>query len=302
MTKKIVFVGREVHIRTQSDVFFQEILQEIGDVTIIRRESFDAKETLEAIQEQSPDLVIFYQLRPCWKHHTRALKGPRKVWVPMYDGFAPLNLKHRLYYWLGGMEGIAFSQRVHEYFTRIRLPSLPVRYFPEVDLQCASSKQGPPYTVFLWQRDLVIGLDLIADLFEPGTVDRVIYKSDLCVSMSRKLPFKVEQLEGWLPKETLISKIQEADYYLAPRLQEGIGFSFLEAMALGKIVIGHNDATMNEYIEDGVNGHLFEGRKRLSARWPSPAELKANIVDYGQRTHTAWLDDRKRLKDFLAKK
>src|SRR5690242_13481372 len=92
MTKKIVFVGREVHIRTQSDVFFQELLQESGEVAIIRRENFSEEETLEMIQGHSPDLVIFYQLRPCWKHHVRKLQGPRKVWVPMYDCFVPLNL------------------------------------------------------------------------------------------------------------------------------------------------------------------------------------------------------------------
>ena len=34
--------------------------------------------------------------------------------------------------------------------------------------------------------------------------------------------------------------------------------SFLEAMSMGKIVIANNDATMNEYIQHGVNGYLFD--------------------------------------------
>jgi glycosyltransferase involved in cell wall biosynthesis len=46
--------------------------------------------------------------------------------------------------------------------------------------------------------------------------------------------------------------------FVAPRRFEGIGLSFLEAMARGQVVIAENNATMNEYIVHDVNGLLYE--------------------------------------------
>ena len=45
--------------------------------------------------------------------------------------------------------------------------------------------------------------------------------------------------------------------YIAPRFQEGIGMSFLEAMAMGRCVIAVNEPTMNEYIKPGKTGFLY---------------------------------------------
>jgi glycosyltransferase involved in cell wall biosynthesis len=59
-------------------------------------------------------------------------------------------------------------------------------------------------------------------------------------------------------REDFLLAIKDKAFFIAPRIKEGIGMSFLEAMAIGKIVIANNDATMDEYIEHGVNGYLFD--------------------------------------------
>lgn len=46
------------------------------------------------------------------------------------------------------------------------------------------------------------------------------------------------------------------DIFVLPTLQEALGTSFLEAMAIGKPVIGCNVNGVNEVIKDGVNGYL----------------------------------------------
>lgn len=46
------------------------------------------------------------------------------------------------------------------------------------------------------------------------------------------------------------------DIFVLPTLQEALGTSFLEAMAMGKPVIGCNVNGVNEVIKDGVNGYL----------------------------------------------
>jgi len=45
--------------------------------------------------------------------------------------------------------------------------------------------------------------------------------------------------------------------YIAPRIKEGIGLSFL-SMAAGRVVVAPNFPTMNEYIIHTENGYLYD--------------------------------------------
>ena len=49
----------------------------------------------------------------------------------------------------------------------------------------------------------------------------------------------------FLRKNEYYKLLKNTDIFISPRKQEGIGMSFVEAMSLGKYVIGFNDATMN---------------------------------------------------------
>ncbi|MDP1835059.1 MAG: glycosyltransferase [Chlamydiales bacterium] len=301
MTKqKIVFLGREIHLRTKSDEFFVEILKEVGDVTVLRREAYSNAECIKYIQKLAPELLIFYQLPPSVWHHLMPLRGIRKVWVPMYDGFKELSWKKRVAFRLAGVEVISFCQRIHDHVVDSGLSSQRVCLFPEPDHNGLQHSHEPPYTAFLWQRDRSINLQLLTKLFPAGHIQKVIFKSDLAEPTHLNVPFEVEHLEGWLSREALLEKIRQADYYIAPRHQEGIGFSFLEAMAMGKIVVGHNDATMNEYIQDGVTGHLFDSYGPLQPSWPTPAAMQSSLEQYCHKAHIDWKRDRQAIKDYLS--
>ena len=56
----------------------------------------------------------------------------------------------------------------------------------------------------------------------------------------------------------MISILEKYALYIAPRIYEGIGMSFLKAMALGRCVIAVDNPTMNEYIQHGNTGLLFD--------------------------------------------
>ncbi len=298
---KIVFLGRKCHIATQSDLFLLEILRELGDVKLIRREEFSEEQCLEQIKSHHPDVVIFFQTRPSIKHHLWGLRGVRKIWVPMWEATEPLPRMRRLAHRMCGVETISFCEELHDFFIAKGMHSLLTQYFPKPDLSKISHKLKPPYTVFCWQREPQIGLHTIQKFFPDGAVGKVIYKTDRPVEALSSFPFEIEHLQGWLPKETILEKIQQADYYVAPRSFEGIGFSFLEAQALGKIVISYNGATMNEYIQDGVNGHLFNKNGPMSQPWLPPAQMKEGVVQAVESAHSRWLRDRERLIQFLVK-
>ena len=64
---------------------------------------------------------------------------------------------------------------------------------------------------------------------------------------------------SWFQDKNEMTRILErTDLYFAPRISEGIGLSFIEALAYGCVVAAYDAPTMNEYITDEVDGILFD--------------------------------------------
>ncbi len=293
---KIAFLGRAIHEKTQSDAFFIDLLKEVGEVTVWRRENLGSRQCVEQVNALQPDLTVFFQLPPSISHHLLRLRSKRKIWVPMWDGFEPLNWKKRLAYRWAGLEAISFCNPVHNHLVSQGIPSTQVRFFPQPKPFPRLSEKGP-YTFFLWQRDPRIGLKLIQDAFPRDLIGKIIYKSDFPTDVASS--DVIEKLEGWLPKEQLLAKMAEADFTIAPRFQEGIGFAFLEAMAAGKIVLAHDDATMNEYIQDGMTGYLFDKEGKFRYSVAAPASLEVTLERSVHQLYNQWLQDKHNLLGIL---
>jgi hypothetical protein len=80
-------------------------------------------------------------------------------------------------------------------------------------------------------------------------------------------------VEGFLPKDEYFDLVNGCGIFVAPRTKEGIGLSFLEAMARGACVVAYDSPTMSEYIVHGVTGWLFSE----SSSSPLPASSVAAI-------------------------
>lgn len=63
---------------------------------------------------------------------------------------------------------------------------------------------------------------------------------------------------GWIPKNKLFPVINNAEMILMPSLSDNFPNSCAEAMALGKIVIGTNGSSLEQFIVNGKNGFLSE--------------------------------------------
>jgi glycosyltransferase involved in cell wall biosynthesis len=61
---------------------------------------------------------------------------------------------------------------------------------------------------------------------------------------------------GMLSQERLVPVMKEAEVIVMPSLADNFPNSCAEAMALGKIVIGTNGSSIEQFITDGVNGFL----------------------------------------------
>jgi glycosyltransferase involved in cell wall biosynthesis len=95
------------------------------------------------------------------------------------------------------------------------------------------------------------------------------------------------------------STLRNFSLFLGPRLEEGIGMSFLEPMSMGLCVIANDKPTMNEYIYHGLNGILlnFDDMSELHCSLE-----EREIEEIGQRAvqsitegHARWTRDSERL-------
>jgi glycosyltransferase involved in cell wall biosynthesis len=195
------------------------------------------------------------------------------------------------------MRVLCVCRRVYEYIRTIKLDALYAQYFPAPVRPHRTPRSQPPYTIFLWQRDAALGLEQVVKVLGRENIAKVILKTDTPVAKSAACA--VENIVGWLSEDDYRRLLEDVDFYFAPRFQEGIGFSFLEPMACGIPVIGHDDATMNEYIKDGKTSLLFDRSFRLRSSLVSPAALYGDLIADFDKGYKNWQASIPALKSFI---
>lgn len=301
MPCKLVFIGRTYHAKTKSDELILELLRKSFDVVVIRREEFTDKEIVKKINELAPFAVLFWCLPPSFTYHLLHLKCKNIFWAPMWDGFKPLSLKRRWLFSFYDVKILCFSKVLYDYFKKIKLKCAYWQCFLK-PMQNGTYKTKGPYTFFFWQRDHEIHLDRIVEMVGEENISRVIYKTEIKAKPHKKYSFEIEKLPDWIEKDKYVEKMHESDFFIAPRKAEGIGFSFLEPMSYGKPIIGYDNATMNEYIQDGVNGYLFKKEFKLKSPLSAPHNLAKSIEKISSNLYRTWDLEKEKVSTFILQK
>jgi len=177
---------------------------------------------------------------------------------------------------LQGGRAICFCDKEAAFLKRLGFDLLTIKYY-------ASSRPraiGSPRKAFLWDRNL-LSLHLVKNLFHPSDLNELVIRCDpnkanqVSAGDISRLHIRFVSSEKYLTQEEYFAMFADCGIYIAPRLKEGIGMSFLEAMSMGKCVVAHNDATMNEYIRDGVTGFLVDYNANKSH---SPDLSKVSLI------------------------
>ncbi|MGI6494766.1 MAG: glycosyltransferase [Kiritimatiellia bacterium] len=248
------------------------------------------------------DVALFFEFLP--DRRRICIPGVPCVFVPMFDNEWGSKWQWRRIA-ASGMSVISFCGKVSEHARACGVERLlDVRFFPGAEGD--GDMRGDPRRVLLWERG-DIGFATIKALFAPDAVESVTLlrrgegkrMGDASISGQDMRDYKVNIVEtGYLPRAEFIEIMRPAGTVVAPRLKEGIGMAFLEAMAMGKIVVANDDATMNETIRDGENGFLFD--------WRNPKRLDmSQIVALHERGFSCeslrarWLEDRKKISEFV---
>lgn len=261
MKKKLVFIGHIYHKKTNSANFFLELLKSKYEVYHMIYDSKTKKISGdEAAYSEKFTVLVLYQEPAPVKLLKKKFDFEYGVYVPMYDGTGEASDQ----FWLGYKEFniINFSRTLHKRLFNMGLSTHYIQYFPP---NAPSMIRGKDDKAFFWQRRDNINIHTVCSLLEQTPVKKIHIHKAVDPGHHYIEPTKIQKkiyefsYSSWYEKkEDMVKDIEDAGVYIAPREYEGIGMSFLEAMAMGKCVIAPDHPTLNEYIVHGVNGYLYD--------------------------------------------
>lgn len=277
MKKRLLFIDHAMHRTTQSSRFFVDLLKSAFEVREHLYERFYRVGANAAMRACDAAVIWEFPIARGRFYYP----GKVNVFVPMYD-----NEWGSVWQWkriaASGMGVVSFCGKVSAHARWCGVKNLlDVRYFPNP--ATLPQTAGDPKRVFLWERGGI----------SHEQAEKMFPKSD-------GYELVVKGASEFLPREAYLAKLASCGIVVAPRRKEGIGMAFLEAMAMGKCVVAHDDATMNEYIVDGECGLLvdFNAPKRIAPERVEKARL--GVADAAARHWVRWCADAKKIAPFIA--
>lgn len=257
----MLYIRHSFHSKTKSNDFLIEILKEYYDITVYDIDPYtqDDEIMLKQIPIKDVDVLLLFQLPISGDLLKKYINFKKGVFFPMYDGAPSRNDQ----IWLSWKDFniINFSKTLHNELLQMGFSSFYIQYFPKpID---NINNFGEINSVFFWQRITNLNIKIFKDIFKVLNIKKVhlhkaIDPTHKFVEPTENDKYEIEYSSWYENKNEMLNDIKKSALYVAPRLYEGIGMSFLEAMAMGRCVISPNNPTMNEYIEDGVTGILYD--------------------------------------------
>ncbi len=231
--------------------------------------------------------IIFCQRAPfpAWLANDRA----RIIWIPMWDMVHSLPQS-----WWDALPKtlriVAFSDAVAARSQSAGLRTLHLRYAQDPDDFPAVNWQTER-TLMYWNRTGLMSPGALRRLCETMDVRQVFFRGKLDPYIPRSAAYRlprrmgkatVQMMPDFMPQDKYLALLAQTHLYIAPRAQEGVGMTFLEAMASGCVVVAADAPTMNEYLRHGQTGVLLSfnhdadernrrlltfNRQRILKRW-----------------------------------
>ncbi len=257
--KKLLYIGHSYHNKTKSTIFLQEMFSENYEVTTFCFDPYtdDIHTHFNSLNGSHFDIVVLFQILPSYKMLKRTINFDKMTIFPMYDGSMHLSDYDWIQY--RNCSIINFSLTLHRKLKKIGLSSYYIQYFPK---PFENFQWGREDSIFFWQRLTEFNINHVEKLFDQSRIKHIhlhqaIDPSQCSTEPSKTIKDKLTMSSWYNDKSEMLSDMEKSAIYIAPRHYEGIGLSFLEAMAMGRCVVAFNNPTMNEYIKNGKTGFLF---------------------------------------------
>jgi glycosyltransferase involved in cell wall biosynthesis len=160
---------------------------------------------------------------------------------------------------------VAFSDAVALRAERAGLPVLRLKHYKDPGL-LPLARWDHGLNLMYWNRTGLVGPEFLERLCGELGIRKLLFQSRIdprvSTALSYHLPSRlgstvVEEVAEFLPRRQYLERMAETNLYLAPRASEGVGMTFLEAMARGCGVLAYDGPTMNEYVVHERNGFLL---------------------------------------------
>lgn len=290
MRKTVLYLGLQYHKKTKSNLFLLDLLKEkyIVDVYYYDMwlEIIDS-EDLYKILNKEYDYLVCWQVRPT-DFILNKLKYKKGIYFPMYDDVFNLSVSE----WdrFSNFIIINFSKSVHKYLLSRGFCTKYIQYFPPKQ---KVENWGRDDSLFFWQRLTMVDINFTLKLCRDLKIERIHIHKALdpgCIftNIERENNYNIEYSYWFERKEDMLEQMAQSSLYMAPRLREGIGMSFLEAMAMGRCVIAPNYPTMNEYIVNGETGILYDYENPNLASEYNIKRIQKNVYEYMTEGNLKW--------------
>jgi glycosyltransferase involved in cell wall biosynthesis len=297
--KKLLFIDIEFHTKTQSCRFLLDQLELQFDVTLCRIDQYQDL-SCQALSDAagSYDVLVCWQIAPPREKLDHYFSWTHAALFPMFDS-ASEDGNPEQWFPYRDFNIICFSKKLFERVSRMGFSAQYIQYFPEPP---PVDEWGDTRRVFFWSRQSAIDCQRVEKLLQNMDVKHIhVHKAmdpgQTFIEPDRDGTIAYTFSTWFEDRREMTQLIHESAFYIAPRAKEGIGLSFLEAMAAGRCVIAPNDSTMNEYIEHGKTGFLYE----LDDPEPIPvSDIKAiqrQARQFVEEGYVRWLRERDTLLD-----
>ena len=305
--KKALFIGHSYHLKTKSSIFLLEILQRDYDITEAYIDPMFpiSYEKLKVDRGCHFDLLVIWQVMPHIEELQKLITWDFSVFFPMYDHYKGMNgFYDEVWKGYTNFTIICFSKALYKDAIRAGFDAKYIQYYPKPR---PFSQWGDEKGIFFWQRISSLNIGTLVKAVQNLQINHLHFHKAIdpghkilpITAYGKEVQTFMQNIQTsdsvWFKdKSRLIDEICKYSLYMAPRYYEGIGMSFLDAMALGRCVIAPDTPTMNEYITNGVNGLLFPWDEFLgipeaitSTQLPI-RELQANAIRSIQDGYTQW--------------
>lgn len=300
IVQKIAFIAHSYHKKTHSYDFIFDYLKEFFDVELIFDEEWETGKKIEWEKfDESYKAVVIFQMFPDEKEDFEKIGCKNVVYLPMYDQVENWHFSK----WLmcKNVKIVSFSSTLHKKLKKWGFKSIYAQYF----IEPKEFSPGNINEVFFWQRLSKINISTVKKILKNSGLEIHIHKTvdpgQNFVQPTREdeEKFKITYSDWFDTKAQMQDFIKTKGIYIAPRFSEGIGMSFLEAIAQGKVVIANNKPTMNEYIKNGETGFLCNFKFRKTIKLKNLEDIQKNTYDYAVKGYGNWLIDRKKIVEFI---
>jgi glycosyltransferase involved in cell wall biosynthesis len=209
--------------------------------------------------------VCFLQFPP--PLHDLSWRERPLTWIPMWDHAAFHYQEPRWWQALPrAWRIVSFCDEVTRLARSTERCVFPIQFWREPGDVDPVSWKGPR-VLFYWNRLGLVGPGFLKRLCRALRIDRLIFRSEMDpnipIERYYRLPVRlgstvVEELPFSKDKTEYLSRVNAANFLLAPRPIEGVGLIAVDALARGCAVLAVDLPTANEYIRRADNGYLFE--------------------------------------------